>query len=254
MKKRMWAALVAVSLFPAVAYAQPQPGAAAGSADEQTAQSLSDQAYAAYEKNDFAKAVELYLSSYKLVPTADILYNVASIYDKKLNEPKTAVEYYRRYNAAPDAKPDLVGKSTARIATLSSPSSGGSSSAEITTDRSSAANQESGNGLRVAGVVTGIVGIVGLGIGGVTGLVASGKHDDSKCTNNICPDEPSKQKEKDAASMATVSTVSFIAGGVLLAAGIVMYLVAPKSEKRSAFLLPTVGGQGGPGWNAVIRF
>lgn len=258
MKKSIFAVVVAALLFPAVASAQGGAATTApsASADEQQAQALSDQAYAAYEKNDFAKALELYLGSYKLVPTAEILYNVASIYDKKLNDPKLAVEYYRRHNAAPDAKPELVGKATARIAALSAPAGGGGGVGAGAGGDTGAAQDKSDSGktLRLAGLIAGGVGIVGLGVGGVTGLVASGKHDDSKCADDRCPDQGGVDREKDAATMATVSTIGFIAGGVLLAAGVVMYLVAPKAEKRTGYILPAVGARGASGMNAVFTF
>jgi hypothetical protein len=50
------------------------------------------------------------------------------------------------------------------------------------------------------------------------------------------------QDNNDAKSQATISTVGFIAGGVVLAAGVVVYLTAPKARPATAIrLMPAVG-------------
>ena len=47
----------------------------------------------------------------------------------------------------------------------------------------------------------------------------------------------------DASSMATISTIAFVAGGVALAGGLTLFLVAPKrSGGASAAVAPTPGG------------
>ncbi|AKU95897.1 hypothetical protein AKJ09_02561 [Labilithrix luteola] len=251
------AALTVVSV-PAIANAQSPTTPAA---DEQTAQTLSDQAYEAYEKGDFSKAISQYLESYKLVPTAEILYNIASIYEKKLNDPKLAIEYYRRHNAATDAKAELVGKATSRIAALQAQiDNPNGSKSDLKTLPESSGKHESGSGstLKTIGIVTGTIGIVGLGVGAVTGVMASGKHGDAKdagCSGSTCPTEDARDKEKSAADMATISTITFIAGGALLAGGIIMYLAAPKenSTSRAFRVAPQVDMHGG-GLSVLGRF
>jgi len=104
--------------------------------------------------------------------------------------------------------------------------------------------------LPTVGLIIAGAGVVGLGLGTVFGIVASGKQSDSRCDGTKCPDETSKGKLDDAISAATTSTVFFIAGGALLAGGLTLYFVAPKtssgsgSSAASARLRPVVGPNG----------
>jgi hypothetical protein len=90
-----------------------------------------------------------------------------------------------------------------------------------------------------------MVGVGGavLVMGAVFGGLALGDHSDlaNKCTNG-CP--ASAQSEIDGYhTKGAVSTVGFIAGPVLAAAGLVMVLVAPSSSKKStsASITPYIG-------------
>lgn len=100
-----------------------------------------------------------------------------------------------------------------------------------------------GDGQRMLGLVAGGVGLVGLAVGGAFGLVAISKDDeaDSECKppdRTLCT-----QKGVDAGRASedagNVSTVAFIAGGALLAAGAVLYLTAP-DRGPSVGLAPAV--------------
>jgi hypothetical protein len=96
----------------------------------------------------------------------------------------------------------------------------------------------SGSGQRMTGLVLGGVGVVGVGLGTFFGLQASGKWSDAK---NKCTDYPygcgaeGTDLRSSASSAASVSTVAFVAGGALLAAGVVLYFTAP-SKKESVAL------------------
>ena len=78
-------------------------------------ESLAARAQQAYQGARYGDAVALYLKAYRLQPASILLYNVAYIYDRKLDEPDLAVTYYRRYIQAVDAEPDLVQKATRRL-------------------------------------------------------------------------------------------------------------------------------------------
>jgi len=85
---------------------------------------------------------------------------------------------------------------------------------------------------------------VGLGLGAVMGVLALNKHssieNSGDCPDGHCP--PDKQADVDRLNtFRTVSTVGFIAGGVLAGAGIVLVLTAPSSD---APLAATVSGNG----------
>ncbi len=77
------------------------------------------------------------------------------------------------------------------------------------------------------------VGIAGLVLGSVAGLVAKGKNDDSKdaCPNDgVCTNDAALRSNNQAHDWATVSTIGFISGAVLVAAGVVLWVTAPKSK------------------------
>lgn len=93
-------------------------------------------------------------------------------------------------------------------------------------------------GRHTAGVVIAGLGLVGLGIGAALGVDTLGKHSDS---NAACPTRTgcsaeAIELENAAKTSATGSTIGFIAGGVALAGGAVLFLTAPwpfGSDKKS---------------------
>jgi hypothetical protein len=81
------------------------------------------------------------------------------------------------------------------------------------------------------------VGLVGLGVGSFFGLSASSKWGDAKAACRDYPYDCSPQALDDqssASSQATVSTVAFIAGGVAIAAGAVLWFTAGSGEGKAA--------------------
>ena len=87
-------------------------------ADEPTAVQLSDQAFARYEAGDFPGAVAFYMKAYALSVDPRVLFNVAQIYDRKVQDRDLALEYYRRYLKSTTTEVDLVRKATERVAEL----------------------------------------------------------------------------------------------------------------------------------------
>jgi hypothetical protein len=106
-------------------------------------------------------------------------------------------------------------------------------------------SETTGNGQRTIAYVVGGAGIVGLGLGTYFGLRAKSTYDDAR---THCPTGPSTcdgagvTGGDDAHNQATVSTVAFVAGGVLLAGGVVLFLTAPK---RGALAIQPTAGLGG---------
>jgi hypothetical protein len=96
------------------------------------------------------------------------------------------------------------------------------------------------SGQRIAGIVVGVAGVVGLGLGAVFGGLAASDWSSAKtyCTGmpSSCTTRSSSmgvQDENSATTMATLSTVSFIAGGVLAAGGVVVFLTAPRGPSSA---------------------
>jgi hypothetical protein len=73
-------------------------------------------------------------------------------------------------------------------------------------------------------------------VGGVFGGKAMGEWGDAKehCSADVTPyecDSDGLSSAADARTSATVSTIGFIAGGVLLGAGVVLWVTSPSSRR-----------------------
>jgi hypothetical protein len=92
----------------------------------------------------------------------------------------------------------------------------------------------SGRTQRVVGLALGGAGIAGLALGTVFGLVSKSTYDGAL---RDCPTGPTSCNDAgvtagaDAHTQATISTVAFVAGGLLAAGGATLYLTAPKSDR-----------------------
>ncbi|MDB5212757.1 MAG: hypothetical protein JWO86_684 [Myxococcaceae bacterium] len=98
---------------------------------------------------------------------------------------------------------------------------------------------------RTVGLVVMGVGVVGLGVGTYFGVAAKSKVDESNrqgCNGNVCPPDAASTR-RDALSAADISTVAFVAGGVLAAGGLVLALTAPSGQ--AVRVAPAALGGGG---------
>jgi hypothetical protein len=102
-----------------------------------------------------------------------------------------------------------------------------------------------GHGRRTLGFVLGGIGIAGVATGAVTGLLAL---DRASTVKNHCPDNACDPQGLHAAAqgqwLAPTSTVAFVAGGALLAAGAYFVFFGGKRSSSVAFA-PAIGPQGG---------
>ncbi|MEO7113534.1 MAG: hypothetical protein ABI183_24055 [Polyangiaceae bacterium] len=99
--------------------------------------------------------------------------------------------------------------------------------------------------LATVGVVTAIVGGAFIATGAVLGVVANSKasksYDDGCSKNGMCPAGAAASEHDSARTFAGISTITFIGGGVLVAAGAVLFIVAPKKAQSSALLVGPAG-------------
>ena len=110
-----------------------------------------------------------------------------------------------------------------------------------------------GGGQRIAGLTVAGVGVASLIVGTAFGAVASSKwsasNAEGRCNpdSTTCLDPSGPGLRSDAFTAATISTVTFIAGGVLVAGGLVLFFTAPKAPAKTGLLhvTPLVGAQGG---------
>lgn len=112
--------LVASGAPPAWAADPPAPADPGPTPTDPTARAewLSNQAEVAFSEKRFADAIRLYLDAWEAAPAASILYNVAFIYDKRLDDAELAIDYYERAATSPDADDELKTKARARVAAL----------------------------------------------------------------------------------------------------------------------------------------
>jgi len=89
---------------------------------------------------------------------------------------------------------------------------------------------ERGAAQRIVAYALGGAGVVGLGIGtgfGIDALVKFGQSNKQGCDESDCDTQGATLRDA-ARKSGDISTVAFIAGGVLLASGIVVYFTAPR--------------------------
>ena len=106
-----------------------------------------------------------------------------------------------------------------------------------------------GRGRRIAGLAIAGLGVGGLVAGGIFGAKARSLNEDAKdlCGGDLDRCDPGRTNEAqvkvdDARSAANLSTIGFVAGGALVATGIILYVTAPKAERRAVSVAPLVGG------------
>lgn len=117
-------------------------------------------------------------------------------------------------------------------------------------------SKSSAGGQRAVAYVLGSAGIFSGIVGAYFGLRAKSTYDDAISFSN-CPkglsscNQTGVDGDNSAHSQATISTIAFVTGGALLAAGVVLLLTAPKD--RAVSVQPSVGASSagiklGGGW------
>jgi hypothetical protein len=89
---------------------------------------------------------------------------------------------------------------------------------------------------------------VTVAVGAFFGFDAIAKQSQANCPGNVCADQAHLTLLRDANSAATVSTVLFVAGGLVGTAGGVVWLLAPSArrpEVRALNVVPVVAGRSG---------
>lgn len=96
---------------------------------------------------------------------------------------------------------------------------------------------------------TGGIGVAAMATGGIVGLLARSKYHDQFDNGNCTNDSPPRcnpagfDAQTSAVTMANVGTVFFVGGAVLVAAGAVLYLTAPK-DSGDLVVTPTASPTG----------
>src|SRR5690606_33857894 len=103
-----------------------------------------------------------------------------------------------------------------------------------------------GRGQRVLGLVVTGLGVGGLAAGAVFGLQASKKNEEAAahCRDGNRCDAEGIRLDEEGRQAATISTISFIAGGALVVGGLLLVLTAPSGREQPVAIgvRPTYGG------------
>jgi tetratricopeptide (TPR) repeat protein len=213
------------------------------------AESFAAAAYEAYGRKDYTGAIALYKQALEAAPSADIVYNLARIYDNKLKDRRRAIEHYRRYTLDTGADPSRLRTASMRLAELEQLE-------EIATEASAprrepvlvertppasdgappARTREDGlRGTQIGGLVTGAIGVAGIALGAGFGVSAKSDADVAKesCDGNACRTQRGVAAAEEASEAATISTVAFIAGGVLTALGVTLMIAGGDAEEEA---------------------
>lgn len=209
------------------------------------AEDYAEQAYQAYQARRHADAIALYRKAYDTFPSADMLYNIARIYDTGLKDRPLAITFYRRYVADPGAVPERIRMANGRLAQLKEAEAVAIAvqSATRSYPRVPAAPwpgppiRDRGEQLfwsrwRVVSVATGAAGVLALGVGAGYGLSAMAKADivDQVCEGNLCRDQRGVDASYAARDRATLATLGVAVGGGLVAASALMFFLAPGAD------------------------
>jgi tetratricopeptide (TPR) repeat protein len=197
----------------------PAGCSAGGNAAVVAAEELASRAFAAYQAGEYAWAISTYLEAHACSPAADMLYNVARIYELKLGDAPLAVAFYRRFIEAPGAAPARVGFATRRVLALESGASERTVESGVTLRADAAPSpkprstvKSAKNSFAPAIVITGALGALGVatGIGyGVAAVTSTGGTD----------------------RYATLSTLGFGAGGLLIATSAALLLFEQRGQQ-----------------------
>jgi len=248
--------------FPADAQAQRHPPAKApketANPNKARATELFKKSAEAYLRGDFGQTIALLDEAYALDPQPVLIYNKARAHEGLGHLPE-AIELYEKYLAEEPSSRDR-GAIEQRLVTLRQQrDERGAVEKERTVVEQERAAVEKERAAQpsttdqpperphrrsvVPYVVMG-VGAAGLVSGTVFGLMALSRKDDATA-------EPTQQKSVDlrdkGATFATVSNISFIAGGVLVAAGAVWWFVDGKRSRRSGSSTTPIQVGLGPG-------
>lgn len=247
MNTRAW---IAVGLAVGLAWTAAAPVLAEESAptDVVRAEAYASDAFNAYSRQDYAGAVALYQEALQAAPSADILYNLARIYDTKLKDRGQAIEYYQRYTLDTGADPNRLRVASGRLAelrqleTIATVAPAGSATAPVAASvpkstRSTPPSSPRERGLssvQIAGLVTGALGVAGMGIGVGFGLKAKSEAGEAEqfCDGNACTTQGGVDASHAAKAAATVSTIAFVAGGALTLLGVTALLLGSGGTER----------------------
>jgi hypothetical protein len=95
-------------------------------------------------------------------------------------------------------------------------------------------------GQRIVALVAGGVGVAGVAVGTIFGVQALSKHSKAKesCDGTACTTNDGVDAGNDAHKAGTISTIGMVVGAVGIAAGVTLWVTAPKSSSTQVGVWP----------------
>jgi tetratricopeptide (TPR) repeat protein len=269
-----------------VASAALTPAARAESRGKQTAEAYYEKGMKAYTLGHFPEAIAEFEKAYELRAEPIFLYNIAQSH-RQDNNLQRAIFFYRRYlEAQPDAKnrPEIeqrirdmetqlseqkehasmaMGSGPAPVAfsapvtpppaiVAAPPASVPAPQASVPAPQAEppapVTKENPGRGLRIAGITTAAVGVVGVGLGVAFGLHANTLHDEAY---NPRWDAAKLDSSK---TYRTLEWVSFSVGGAAIVAGGLLYYFGWSAGTESPVALAPMVAPGSGGAVLYGRF
>jgi tetratricopeptide (TPR) repeat protein len=258
------AAVLVVQLAPPTA-----ARADGGTTSVQTVESLTNQAFELTAAGKYSEAIGAYMKAYEISKAGAVLYNIATIYDRRMHERALAMEYFRRYLQATDADAEFARRATERLSALKAeeaaeakmrsavrvepPPPAPPPPAPLPPDLPPPSKPSP---LRPAGLVIGAIGLAGVGVGLGLGAAAMSKNNDANqsCGAISCSTSQGFNAEHQAGTFATESTVLFATGATLLVLGVTLFLAAPHGRPATSIAIAPGASSSGGGLSVAGTF
>jgi tetratricopeptide (TPR) repeat protein len=249
--KRLAAIAIAVGALYGVASAQP------AKTPEEQAGDLVDEAIRHYNVGEYAEAIDAYKAAYKLVPEPTLLWNIAQAY-RLAGDCAKALTSYRSYvreaptgeframadqripemdecakKAAPPPPPPDEPRDPRLDDPLGNVDGTPRDSAMMRVPETPPAENRTDASLRIAGYAGIGAGAIGLAVGGYFSFHAhdlAGQAEDA--CRDTCAGTELQQLDRDGKAAERNAKIFYVAGGVLLTAGIVTTVIGRSRDEK----------------------
>lgn len=199
-----------------------------------------------FEAERYCHAVQAYRAAYRLDPLPELLYNIAYIHDRKLNDPEVARVYYQRYVRARGAADALrliaFERLDAMRATAGEPSApvGVRAPARTAPGRVAIVGSEAdGDGMRAGAWIALGVGAAATITGATFAALATHSHSQFEDATDAAA---RRQLADEGEQRALIGDIGLGIGLAGLAAGGVLYLLSTDDDGPTVGALPTPDG------------
>ncbi len=260
--------------------------------DLASAERYAARAFEAYGRKEYRLAADLYQRALRAAPGADLLYNLARIYDLGLQDRTLAIAYYQRYLEHPSSARPRSDYAALRIKELEAAEAVDRERAGADAEGQSASvappkpskvasippgvalpRGEAGATLvmdpadagelwtmqEIAGATIAGAGAAGLAFAAGFAISAQSKGDvwRSDCRGNVCGSEDGVAAARAATERANAATVALVTGGTLLAVGSALFWTSSRpapAPMRLAVDLGVPASTAGLGLSVSGRF